>query len=151
MTTIGPGEARPGQVQVHRAHPPVQRQPGRHDPLALALQRADHAAQLHPVGRRGDDGARSGQVADERVEVGVQSGLRHQRRALLELVDVDQPERDGVVQPAQRAVAVRVGDAQRRVVSIPSCCTNGTAVVSLSADCEHSPQRPTWPLRPQAR
>jgi len=43
----------------------------------------------------------------------VHSRLRHQRRALLELVDVDQPQRDRVVSPQQRSVAVGVRDAHR--------------------------------------
>ena len=107
------GEAGTGEVEFDRAHPPVQRQPGRHGPLALPFQRAHHAAQLHPVGGRGDDGTRSGQVADQGVQVGVQAGLPHQCRAFLELVDVDQAQRDGVVQAPQRPVAVGVGYPHR--------------------------------------
>jgi hypothetical protein len=34
--------------------------------------------------------------------------MRHPRRALLEFVDVDQTERDSVMQPAQRAVAIGI-------------------------------------------
>ncbi len=121
------GEPGPGQVQLHRTHPPVQGQPRRHDPLPLALERAEHPAQFHPIGGRGDDRARSGQVEDQGVEVGVQPRLRHHRRAFLELVDVDQPERDGVVQPPQRAVAVGVGDPHRGFV-VDTCHAgiNGT-------------------------
>ena len=63
-------EARPRQVELDRPHAPVQRQPAGHHPLALALQRSEHAAQFHAVGGRGDDGAGTGQVTDERVEVG---------------------------------------------------------------------------------
>src|SRR5262245_26568350 len=32
------GETRPRQIEVHRTHPPVQGQPGRHDPLPLAFE-----------------------------------------------------------------------------------------------------------------
>jgi len=31
-------EAGPGEIEVHRTHPPVQGQPRRHDPLPLALE-----------------------------------------------------------------------------------------------------------------
>ena len=71
------------------------------------------STQFHPIGGRRHDRAGPGQIEDEGVEVGVHSRLRHQRRALLELVDVDQPQRDRVVSPPQRSVAVGVRDAHR--------------------------------------
>ena len=125
-TTIGP--AKRARVRSRSTDPSAARSANRvgtvHSPWRFS--EPSTPAQLHPVGRRGDDGARPGQVADELVELGTQAGPRHQRRALLELVDVDQPERHGVVQPPQCAVAVGVGDAQRRGLLIdtrhaPSC------------------------------
>ena len=113
------GEAGVGEVEFDRSHPAHQRQPGRHRPLAVPLQRAQPAAQLDPIGRGGDDRARPGQVADQNVELVAHPGRRHLRRALLELADVDQPERDGVVQPPQCPVAVGVGNPQRGGVLDP--------------------------------
>ena len=58
----------------------------------------------------------------------MQASPRYQRRAFLEFVDVDQPEGDRVVQSAQCAVAVRIGDAHRGVVIDPCHgAFNGTA------------------------
>src|ERR1700758_913250 len=64
-----PGESRLDQVQLDRAHPSHQCQPGRHRPLPVTLERPGPAAQLHAVGRRRDNRARSGQIADEAVQL----------------------------------------------------------------------------------
>src|SRR5271166_1070613 len=107
-----PSESRLDQVQLDGAHPAHQRQPARYGPLAVPLERPDPAAQLHSVGRRRDDRSRPGQVTDEAVQFVAGAGVGHVRGAFLELTDVDQPERDRIVQSAQRAVAVGIGYPQ---------------------------------------
>ena len=88
---------------------------------AAAASRA--SPELHPVGGRADDGARPGQVVDQHIEFRSHPRRGYLRRALLELADVDQPERHGVVQPPQCSVAVGVGNPQRGVCSIPVMAT----------------------------
>ena len=63
------------------------------------------STQFHPIGGRRHDRAGPGQIEDEGVEVGVHSRLRHQRRALLELVDIDQPSATALC--SRRSVPLR--------------------------------------------
>src|SRR5690625_958120 len=91
------GEPRPGQIQIHRAHPSDQRQPGGHHPLPVPFERARPTTQLQPVGGRRGDRPGPGQIVDQGIEFGAHPRVRDRRGALLELVDGDQS-------PGHRAV-----------------------------------------------
>ena len=65
-------------------------------------------AQLDPVGRARDDGPRPWQITNEAVQLIAGPGVGHPRGAFLELGDINQPERNRIVQSAQRAVAVGI-------------------------------------------
>lgn len=72
----------------------------------------DPATATGAVGGGRDDRSRPGQIDDEAVQLVAGAGIGHLRGAFLELGDVDQPERDRVVQAAQCAIAVGVGYPQ---------------------------------------
>src|SRR5260370_540250 len=77
-------------------------------PVSVRVERRGPGAERHPVGGRRDDRPRPGQVTDEAVQFVAGPGVGHVRGAFLELADIDQPERDRIVQSAQRAVAIGI-------------------------------------------